>query len=218
MTRRTSVFLGGWLNVVNAQNLNCLALARHLDKEKFTVLSMLHPRGDMAFEPIDGVRVFKCRRPMRLCQYLVYLWGISKADVAYLPKGEVVGFNRFLLKLFKRKSFITVEGVIAGFVYDQKLAALGSEEAIFESYSFTDETYSITKFMADYHQHSLGIRSDGVLYLGVESESFAAYAWLLRLSVRAKRASPAVAPCALRFSTPADTVPPTSANRSATRF
>ena len=42
MTSRVKLFLGAYVNSTNAQNLNCLALAKHLDKSQFdiTVLSL----------------------------------------------------------------------------------------------------------------------------------------------------------------------------------
>ena len=32
---RIKVFLGGYINYTNAQNLNCRAIAEHLNKDKF---------------------------------------------------------------------------------------------------------------------------------------------------------------------------------------
>ena len=34
-TKKIKVFLGGYVNCTNAQNLNCRALAKYLDKDKF---------------------------------------------------------------------------------------------------------------------------------------------------------------------------------------
>ena len=38
--RKKKIFLGAYLNYTNAQNLNCLALAKYLDKEKFEVYAL----------------------------------------------------------------------------------------------------------------------------------------------------------------------------------
>ena len=37
MTSRVKLFLGAYVNSTNAQNLNCLALAKHLDKSQFDI-------------------------------------------------------------------------------------------------------------------------------------------------------------------------------------
>ena len=57
MTSRVKLFLGAYVNSTNAQNLNCLALAKHLDKSQFdiTVLS-LYSQPPIK---IEGVKVFR---------------------------------------------------------------------------------------------------------------------------------------------------------------
>ena len=40
-TKKIKVFLGGYVNCTNAQNLNCRALAKYLDKDKFECAVML---------------------------------------------------------------------------------------------------------------------------------------------------------------------------------
>ena len=47
MRRKKKVFLGAFLNYINAQNLNCLALAKYLDKEKFEVYALIFPSGNL---------------------------------------------------------------------------------------------------------------------------------------------------------------------------
>ena len=38
--RKIKVFLGGYINYTNAQNINCRAVAEHLDKENFQVFAL----------------------------------------------------------------------------------------------------------------------------------------------------------------------------------
>ena len=42
MSRKVKIFLGAYVNIINAQNINCLSLAKNLDKSKFdiTILSL----------------------------------------------------------------------------------------------------------------------------------------------------------------------------------
>jgi len=38
--KKIKIFLGAYINSTNAQNLNCLALAKYLDKDKFDVYTL----------------------------------------------------------------------------------------------------------------------------------------------------------------------------------
>lgn len=40
MNKKIKIFLGGYVNFPNAQNVNCDNIARYLDKEKFEVHTM----------------------------------------------------------------------------------------------------------------------------------------------------------------------------------
>lgn len=172
-TKKIKVFLGGYVNVTNAQNLNCLALAKYLDKDNFECAAMTLFSGNLTIDgELDGVKLIKCRNPHRIWKYISYLHGIMWCDVAYLPKREVWEFCAKCLKWLGKKSFTTVEGVIDGTNLDKAIIVTGSREAIVKSCHFTNITYAITKFMAEKNNKLLGIKSDGVLYLGVETDNF----------------------------------------------
>lgn len=90
MAKKIKVFLGGYVNFTNAQNLNCRALAKYLNKDKFECAAMLYPNGNLAVNTdLAGVKLMKRHRPLRISGWLVYLRGIMWCDVAYLPKGEL---------------------------------------------------------------------------------------------------------------------------------
>ena len=95
MTSRVKLFLGAYVNCTNAQNLNCLALAKHLDKSQFdiTVLTLY----SQTPINIEGVKVFSCIWPQRIMVYWAYFWNIVKADVVYLPKAELLAIKITLL-------------------------------------------------------------------------------------------------------------------------
>lgn len=91
--KKIKVFLGGYVNFTNAQNLNCRALAKYLDKDKFKCAALTLYSGNLAInENLDSVKLIKCRRPARIWWYIAYFRGIMWCDVAYLPKGELWGF------------------------------------------------------------------------------------------------------------------------------
>lgn len=165
------MFLGGYINVINAQNLNCRSLVEHLDKDKFEVFTMSLHSGTLL--DIDGVRVVRCFRPYKLFAVLAYLWGIWHADVAYLPKAELTKWNRFLTRFFSKKSIITMEGIFTGANLEKMTDYFGNASLIREYYNGFSNCYSITKRIKKYHEAQFGIKShDEILPLGVELASF----------------------------------------------
>ena len=80
---KIKIFLGGFLNSTNAQNLNCLALAKHLDSSKFTTYAL-----SVYFLPRikSQAFIFNCFYPFRISSIIGFLWGVLKCDVIYLPK------------------------------------------------------------------------------------------------------------------------------------
>lgn len=167
--KKTRVFLGGYINTINAQNLNCRSLAQHLDKSKFEVFTMSLYSGTLS--DIDEVKVFRCFRPHKLSAYLGYLWGIFQADVVYLPKGEFSTWTRFLIRIFSKKSFTTVEGIFGEEAIKKAIRVTGEDFVSY--YNSFDRTFSITDFMRTYNETSLGIKTElQILYLGTESKLF----------------------------------------------
>lgn len=172
--KKIKVFLGGWVNSTNAQNLNCRALAKYLDKEKFEVATMTVYSGNLNCDELSGIKIFKAYWPFRYWLYITFLLGIIWCDIAYLPKGSNWKFCSNCLRIFGKKSFTTVEGVIDGTNLEKAIVAFGSKEVVNKAYSYTLRTFSITNFMALKNYKLLGIKSDGVLYLGIDTELFVA--------------------------------------------
>jgi glycosyltransferase involved in cell wall biosynthesis len=167
------VFLGGYINFTNAQNLNCKALAQHLDKEIFTVYTLELYNGESVTANKKGIHIYRCFRPHRISIYLGYLWGIWHCDLAYLPKGEIWRFNRFLLRLFRKRSFSTIEGIWDEKNLQSALEHNASIGNLVQSFSFFDEIFAITAFVRKYNfdKHGL-ICANKILYLGTENERF----------------------------------------------
>ena len=169
MTNRVKLFLGAYVNSTNAQNLNCLAIAKHLDKSQFdiTVLS-LYSQPPLK---IEGVKVFRCIWPHRIMVYWAYFWNIVKADVVYLPKGELLGFNSFICQLFSKKSFLTIEGILddTNFLKAQNKSGLN----VLNYFSRFSQVFSISQYIKEYNfkKHGL-ISEDKILELGTESQLF----------------------------------------------
>jgi glycosyltransferase involved in cell wall biosynthesis len=152
-----------------------LALAKHLDKEKFNCFALELYSGQLQSQKgiIPGLRVFNCFRPARISLYLGFLWGIWHCDVAYLPKRELWKWNRFLLQLLRKKSFSTLEGIIDETAMNNAIISLGGSDNYIKSRSYFDKQYSITNYMKNYNYQKIGLQTEGkTLYLGVDSAVF----------------------------------------------
>ena len=171
---KIKVFLGGFTNYTNAQNLNCRALAIHLDKHKFDIYTLELAGGKLLTVKNEAeVKIFNCFKPARISMYVGFLWGIWHCDIAYLPKGELWRFNRLLLKLFKKKSFSTIEVILDQDNLDAAIEVLGNYENVLTSKTFVTKTYAITNFLGQYNyeRHKICVEPLA-LYLGCDTGSF----------------------------------------------
>lgn len=169
--KKIKVFLGGYVNYLNAQNINCRALSEHLDKRKFNVATMLYPVQNAAdFVRLDDVKYIKQIRPLKWLVWFGYMRGILWADVAYLPKGEVDGFCRTVAKLFGTKVFTTIESVMDDIIlskYDDK------QKPIRRFKKYQDRLYSITRYIVHRELQVNDIHcNETILYLGVDTNRF----------------------------------------------
>ena len=170
--KKIKIFLGGTINGRNAQNLNCLALAKYLDKSKYEVYTMAFENGDFNVEPIEGVKIIKARLPYRIFKYWIWLKGLAICDISYLPHYVLYKYLFFWKKILKKKVFRTIEGTIIGNNYNGLIKIFKNEDNIRKQLNRSDKSYAISKYMAEYNYNRLGIRFDGVLYLGVDFELF----------------------------------------------
>lgn len=170
--KKIKLFLGGFINITNAQNLNCLAVAKYIDKSKYKVYTMAFEKGDYELSGLPGVTVWKARLPYRLYKYIIWLRAVMVCDILYLPKGEVPEYTAFWKKLFGKKSFSTVEGVYSGSNYDNLIKAYGSEKKAVDIRKLFDKDFSITSFMHIYNEKRLNMCSDGILHLGIDIDAF----------------------------------------------
>jgi len=170
---KIKVFLGGYINYTNAQNLNCRDVARFLDKDRFDVFTLSLYSGNLSKIDINGVRVFNCFYPYRISVYFGYLWGIWNADVVYLPKNECLRFNSVLLKILNKQCFMSIEGV-----YNDEYISFAKKRKInpfarILSYSYADRLYPITRFVGEFMHHKYDLKiEDEILYLGCDVSFF----------------------------------------------
>lgn len=169
--RKIRIFLGGYVNFLNAQNINCRALSEYLDQEKFDVWTILFWYQNASdFKKVPGVHYLRSCRPVRLLGWIPYFIGLLICDVAFLPKREYNGFCHFIARLSGCKLFTTIEGIIDEYL----LAQMGktSEEVVKVYNSYAPYLYSITSYIAE-REKIKGINcAEKVLYLGVDPNKF----------------------------------------------
>lgn len=170
--KKIKIFLGGTINGRNAQNLNCLALAKYLDKSKYEIYTMAFEKGDFDVETIEGVKIIKARLPYRIFKYWIWLKGLAICDISYLPHYGLYNYLFFWKKILRKKVFRTIEGTFINSNYDALIHKFKNEKNIRKQLNKPDKNFAITKFMANYNHKRLGIRFDGVLYLGVDFDLF----------------------------------------------
>lgn len=171
--KRIKVFLGGYVNFLNAQNINCRALSEHLDKGRFEISTMLYPiQNAKDFTSTEGVRYIRLIRPIRFFRYLSYLRGIAHADVAYLPKGEINRFCLIIARLFNTKVFRTLEGTLDN-ILEKQIGQSQFPNYIADFRKYEPNLFPITHFLrkSEKQRHNLNLR-EKILYLGVNSEAF----------------------------------------------
>lgn len=171
--KRVKVFLGAYINQTNAQNLNCLELARNLDKSKFELYTLAIGHGNLGRLKPKDFHLFYCRFPVKLTAYLGFLWGIYHCNVAYLPRGNNYKYCRFLLSIFKRKSFKQIERVIDPDKPEEFSQILKDLTEIKANYLYTTETYAISRYIRDHSRlhFSFPVR-EKVLHVPVNVEAF----------------------------------------------
>lgn len=172
--RKIKVFLGAFVNYTNAQNLNCLALAEHLDKSKYEVMTCVGYSGDLPEKVIPGVRYLRMHYPAKLWMPLCFLLGLLWCDVAYLPIPGYWRWCRFWLRVLRKPAFKTIEGAFIGTNLEKALALFGTKETLMEALTYTGHTYSITEAMKEPNRKAIGLETEAkVLYLGTETAQFA---------------------------------------------
>lgn len=163
--KQIKLFLGGYINFINAQNINCRSIAVHIDKKKFKVKCLELYNGNLDTPMIHGVSTIIAFWPLRISRFICYLRGVLWCDIAYLPKFELNYFNRFILWLFKKKSITTLE-----IIYDLEKTKHSNDllKKKINLLSSFDRVYAITPFIKKNYE-SLGFRIEqDILYLGSE--------------------------------------------------
>lgn len=167
--KRIKIFLGAYVNYINAQNLNCLALAKYLNPEKFTTYAL---SAYFAPKVKTTANLFNCFYPFRISSPLGFLWGIIKCDIAYLPKySSTPKWILYIAKFLGKKVFTTIELNMCDLDKDSLLNSFGSRSNLIEYFKYIPNIFGITQYIID--NANCGVRlEEKALYLGVEAGFF----------------------------------------------
>ena len=173
--KKNKIFLGGYINSSNAQNLNCLSLSKYLNKNRFEIRTMSLYSGNLSIDENlrKEIKIFNCFKPFLFSRKLAYLWGIISSDIVYLPKGEETLLTNLLVSIFNKKSFKTVEGILDKQNLDSVIDHFGTYENFINSFKSFDKIFSITEFLKNYNLKYHNIKYDKkILYLGTDIDTF----------------------------------------------
>ena len=168
--RKCKIFLGAYLNYPNAQNLNCLALAKYLDKDKFEVYALSTHFGARSLDV--NVNLFHCERPFIISKYIGFIWGVLNCEIIYLPKHrEVSGWLLKFAQILGRKLFTTIEINMCDGSKENMISNFSGIENLKRYFSFIPNIFGISKFLIA--KSNCGVKLNSTpLYLGVENDIF----------------------------------------------
>ena len=162
---KTKIFLGAFLNVINAQNINCLSLAKHLDEDKFSIYAL-----SMYSSPKvkTNATIFNCFYPFKLSSILGFIWGILICDVIYFPKyHSTPKWMLILSNLLGKKLFTTIENNMCDLQKISIINTFGGQKKLFNYFKHIPNIFGITKYIIDNAKCGVKLEKQ-VLYLGVE--------------------------------------------------
>lgn len=169
--KRIKVFLVACANCTTPQEINCDAISRHLDKKKFDVSILLYIFNiNSLFKEDKDVEYLRLKRPVSLIQPLLILWGVLKCDVVYNPVGIMPSWTKFCIRLFGKKAFNTVEGLLD----DEALLKVQDVPSYIAGYRWYEPNlYAISKCVKSAVENNHGMKcAERILYLGTEMSEF----------------------------------------------
>jgi len=169
--KKTKIFLGGYLNYTNAQNLNCLALAKYLDPSKFTTYAL-----SVYFLPKVKSKaiIFNCFYPFRISSIIGFLWGVLKCDVIYLPKHQSTPKFIFIISnILGKKIFTTIENNMCDIEKESMINTFKGQKNLTNYFQRIPNIFGITQYIINNANCGVNLEKNA-LYLGVESDIYSA--------------------------------------------
>ena len=168
--KKKRIFLGGYIDYLNAQNINCKSIATHLDKNIFEVYTMNFSNNN--YELIPGVSIFNCFKPYQISIPIAMILGLIRCDIAYFPKH--LDTPNWLLKfarILRKPVFTTIEMNMCDRSKLNLIDNFGDVDKMKRHFDLIPYVYGISKFII--YQSTCGVKlQKNPLYLGVDNEHF----------------------------------------------
>lgn len=172
MNKKKKIFLAGYINSINAQNINCKSIAYYLDKNKYQVMTLVFSHLTPIHD-INDIRIISVPRYFhRFFSFFSYLFGIIWADVAYFPKHQST--PRVLLMLapyLRTKMFTTIERNMCDDRFESMIDSFGSKKNMIDYFRLIPNIFGITEHIIK--SSNCGVRLYKYpLFLGVDYDLF----------------------------------------------
>ena len=168
---KKKIFLGAYINVINAQNINCKSIAFHLDKNKCSVKTLV--LGNKNIEKLDNVSFIKVSTlGHKISNLFAFIKGVLWADVCYFPKHQST--PKLALKLadlLDRKTFTTIEGNMCDTSKKSMIESFGTLENMKSHFSMIPNVFGITPHLI-LSSHCGVLINKNPLFLGVDKNNF----------------------------------------------
>lgn len=167
--KKIKIFLGAYLNYINAQNLNCLALAKYLDPDKYDIYAL---KINTIKDVTSNAVLFNCFKPLKITTTVAIIFGIITCQIIYLPKHKIVyPWVIMFANLLGKKVFTTIENNMCETDKESMLLSFGGEIKLKNHFRYTKNIFGITKFIIN--NATCGVRlNNNPLYLGVDIDSY----------------------------------------------
>ena len=168
---RKKIFLGAYINVINAQNINCKSIAFHLDKNKYSVKTLV--LGNNNIEKLNNVSFINVSTlGYKISNLFAFIKGILWADICYFPKHQLT--PKLALKLAKildKKTFTTIEGNMCDTSKKNMIESFGTLENMKSHFSMIPNIFGITPHLILSSNCGVLINKNP-LFLGVDKNNF----------------------------------------------
>ena len=168
---RKKIFLGAYINVINAQNINCKSIAFHLDKNKYSVKTLV--LGNNNIEKLNNVSFINVSTlGYKISNLFAFIKGILWADICYFPKHQLT--PKLALKLAKildKKTFTTIEGNMCDTSKKSMIESFGTLENMKSHFSMIPNIFGITPHLILSSNCGVLINKNP-LFLGVDKNNF----------------------------------------------
>ena len=168
---RKKIFLGAYINVINAQNINCKSIAFHLDKNKYSVKTLV--LGNNNIEKLNNVSFINVSTlGYKISNLFAFIKGILWADICYFPKHQLTPKLALkLAKILEKKTFTTIEGNMCDTSKKNMIESFGTLENMKSHFSMIPNIFGITPHLILSSNCGVLINKNP-LFLGVDKNNF----------------------------------------------